>query len=323
MISWSRVHAVLDKTTRAVVQPNCPRRGLPFGAIVSAKSIRRRTVANEAMSRLFVRFHHITFAYPSAVDPLFADLSLHLPAGWSGVVGANGTGKTTLLKLATGELTPDAGAIEAPSRAVYCPQRTDDRPEQFEEFLGDPTKSAWTLREMLGVEADWLGRWATLSHGERKRAQIAVALWLEPDVLAIDEPTNHLDAHARQALATSLRAFRGVGLLISHDRALLDSLCRQCVFVDPPDVIVRPGGVTKGTEAAALEQKATQRQHEQNKRAYKKVRREAVRREGLAKQAQSRRSKRGLAIKDHDAREKRIGPASVAKTASAAGSGGN
>lgn len=257
------------------------------------------------MSRLFVRFHNVTFAYPSAVDPLFSDLSLHLPPGWSGVVGANGTGKTTLLKLATGQLTPDAGAIVAPTRAVYCPQRTDDMPEKFEEFIRTQTKSAWTLREMLDIEAEWLGRWATLSHGERKRVQIAVALWLEPDVLAIDEPTNHLDAHAREILAISLRSFRKVGLLISHDREMLDSLCGQCVFVDPPDVTIRPGGITKGIEAADIERQTAQRQHEQNKRLYKKVRREATRREGLAKQAQSRRSKRGLAIKDHDAREKR------------------
>ena len=257
------------------------------------------------MSRLFVRFHNITFSYPSAVEPLFSDLTLHLPAGWSGIVGANGTGKTTLLRLATGQLAPEAGTIDAPPRTVYCAQRTDDVPDRFEELIGDQTKVAWSIRDMLGVEDDWLDRWATLSHGERKRAQIAVALWREPDVLAIDEPTNHLDAQAREALANSLRCFKGVGLLVSHDRELLDSLCRQCAFIDPPEVTVRPGGVTKGMEAAEIERQTAQRQHEQSKRAYKKVRREAARREGLAKQVQSRRSKRGLSIKDHDAREKR------------------
>jgi ATPase subunit of ABC transporter with duplicated ATPase domains len=77
------------------------------------------------------------------------------------------------------------------------------------------------------------------------------------------------------------------------------------VFIDPPEVTVRPGGVTKGMEAAEIERQTAQRSHEQSKRAYKNIRREAARREGLAKQAQSRRSKRGLAIKDHDAREKR------------------
>jgi macrolide transport system ATP-binding/permease protein len=257
------------------------------------------------MSRYFVRFHNVTFSYPSAADPLFSDLSLHLPAGWSGIVGANGAGKTTLLRLAAGLLTPDAGAVEAPPRAVYCPQRTDDAPEQLRELLDARTKGAWSIRDMLGVEADWLDRWTTLSHGERKRAQITVALWLQPDLLAVDEPTNHLDAHARDVLVGSLRSFHGVGLLVSHDRELLDSLCDQCVFVDPPDVMVRPGGVTKGMEAAAIERQTASRRHERDKRAYERVRREAIRRQELAAQADRRRSKRGLAAKDHDAKEKR------------------
>ncbi len=263
------------------------------------------TIGNEAMSRLFVRFHNITFTYPSAAAPLFCGLSLHLPCGFSGVVGANGAGKTTLLRLATRHLTADVGTIETPARTVYCPQRTDDTPDRFEQLLAAQTKSAWSIREMLCIQSDWLNRWATLSHGERKRAQIATALWLEPDVLAVDEPTNHLDAPARQIVGAALRSFRGVGLLVSHDRELLDSLCTQCVFIDPPDVTVRPGGVTKGAEAAKLERQTAQRQHEQDTRAYEKVRREAIRQEGLARQAQNRRSKRHLAIKDHDAREKK------------------
>ncbi|MBN1359979.1 MAG: ATP-binding cassette domain-containing protein [Sedimentisphaerales bacterium] len=176
------------------------------------------------MSKRFVRFHHLAFAYPSSVEPLFSDLSLHLPCGWSGVVGANGAGKTTLLKLAVGVLTPDRGAVDAPARTLYCPQRTDNAPEHFAQLLDTQTKAAGTVRDMLGVQADWFDRWPTLSHGERKRAQIAVALWREPDVLAVDEPTNHLDAPARDIVADALRSFRGVGLLVSHDERFLDAL---------------------------------------------------------------------------------------------------
>jgi len=257
------------------------------------------------MSRLFVRFHNVTFAYPAAAEPLFSSLSLHLPCGWSGVVGANGAGKTTLLKLATGQLTPDAGTVEAPRRAVYCPQRTDDAPGRLKELLDDRTKPAWSIREMLGVGMDWPDRWQTLSHGERKRAQIAVALWLKPDVLAVDEPTNHLDTDAKNAVAAAMRSFDGVGILVSHDRELLDSLCGQCVFVDPPDVTVRPGGVTKGMAVADAERQAASRQHEQDRREYSRLRREAIRRQQLAASADRPRSKRGLGAKDHDAKEKK------------------
>ena len=100
-------------------------------------------------------------------------------------------------------------------------------------FIQSHTKPALILKSRLGVEEDWETRWSTLSHGERKRAQIGVALWREPDVLAVDEPTNHLDAQARDMLKNALEAFTGVGLLVSHDRELLDSLCDQCCFIDP------------------------------------------------------------------------------------------
>ncbi len=257
------------------------------------------------MSRLFVRFHNVTFAYPSAAEPLFLGLSLHLPCSWSGVVGANGAGKTTLLKLATRQLAPEAGVVEAPPRVVYCPQRTDDAPATLTEFVDDRTGPARSICEMLGVQADWPDRWQTLSHGERKRAQIAVALWLQPDVLALDEPTNHLDTDAKNAVVAAMRTFDGVGLLVSHDRELLDSLCGQCVFLDPPDVTVRPGGVTKGMEVADLERQTASRQHEQDRREYDRIRREAARRQRLAAAADRRRSKRGLGRKDHDAKEKK------------------
>ena len=76
--------------------------------------------------------------------------------------------------------------------------------------MADMAGQALELRGRLGLEEDWIGRWDSLSHGERKRAQIAVALWRRPSVLAIDEPTNHLDREARRMLAEALRRYDGV-----------------------------------------------------------------------------------------------------------------
>jgi macrolide transport system ATP-binding/permease protein len=256
------------------------------------------------MSKLFLKFHNMTFSYDTASEPLFRDVSVHIATGWSGVVGANGVGKTTLLKLATGLLEPEEGHIDRPRRSLYCPQRTDDIPNKLDEFFATNTKSASVIKSKLGVHEDWITRWATLSHGERKRAQIAVALWLNPDVLAIDEPTNHVDGEAREIIATALQAFDGIGLLVSHDRELLDSLCQQCIFIDPPALITHPGGYTKGMLVAKNEQKSLQKQYVLKKRAYKKLHREAARRRKLANQYQKKRSKKGLAKKDHDAKEK-------------------
>ena len=250
-----------------------------------------------------VLFHGVSFSYESGTQLLLAGVELHLPVGWTGVVGANGAGKTTLLELATGRLRPLAGTVQT-GRAVYCPQRTDDPPEGMAGLLGDLEGGTLELRGRLGIDDDWLERWSTLSHGERKRAQIGVALWREPDVLAVDEPTNHLDTAARGMLFAALRQYRGVGLLVSHDRELLDRLCRQCAFVEPPEVCLRPGGYSQGTEQDALEQETAQREREQAKREVKRLEREAVQRRAEAERSNARRSKRNLG-KDNDARFKR------------------
>lgn len=251
-----------------------------------------------------LKFENVTFMYESSSEALFRNISLQINYGWTGIVGANGVGKTTLLKLAAGLLEPNKGSISICRNSVYCPQRTDDVPEKFGEFLRTRTKSAHVIKNWLGVCEDWIGRWNTLSHGERKRAQIAVAIWLEPDVFAIDEPTNHIDLEACRIVTRELRSYEGIGLIVSHNRELLDLLCRQCIFIEPPDIISRPGGVTHGIAAANEERQALEKQYAQKKQAYKKLRREVVKRGELAKQANKMRSKCGLARKDSDSREK-------------------
>ncbi len=258
------------------------------------------------MSKEFIKCHDISFGYPTSPEPLFKHLSLHLSPGWTGVAGANGTGKTTLLKLLTGELKPDEGNLEKPPQGLlYCPQRTDHMPADFEEFMYDFEERASFLKSCLQLEYDWLERWSTLSHGERKRVQLGVALWREPAVLAIDEPTNHLDRQARGFAADALRSYRGIGLLVSHDRELLDLLCTQCLFIEPPEVITRPGGYSKAAGVIHAEREAREKQHLQDKQAFKKVNKEMTRRREKAGQSDKRRSKRGLGMKDHDARSKK------------------
>ncbi len=256
------------------------------------------------MTDLSIQFQNVSFTYDRATQPLIRDLSVHFTRGWTGVVGSNGAGKSTILKLATGGLEPYQGGVIIPEFTIYCQQRTDDAPDQLDDLIHAIDGDAFRIKGRLGVEGDWMERWDTLSHGERKRAQIAVAVWRKPQLLAVDEPTNHLDAEAQDLLFAALSTFGGVGLLVSHDRKLLDDLCHQCLFVEPPDAILRPGNYTQGLHQAQKDKMTVQKQRNQAKLDFLRLKREAIKRRDAASQSHRKRSKRGLASKDHDARGK-------------------
>jgi ATPase subunit of ABC transporter with duplicated ATPase domains len=123
-------------------------------------------------------------------------------------------------------------------------------------------------------------------------------------VLAVDEPTNHLDIKAQEMLFAALSTFGGVGILVSHDREFLDNLCHQCLFIEPPDAILRPGNYSQGLQQAEKDEMTVQKQRIYAKHEYSRLKREAVKRRDAASQANRKRSKQGLASKDHDGREK-------------------
>ncbi|RRJ96072.1 ABC transporter ATP-binding protein [Opitutaceae bacterium TAV4] len=256
----------------------------------------------------------VEFGYAGMTSPLLSGLSVQFPTGWTGIVGANGAGKSTLLKLAVGELAPQSGLVQGPARggggsnALYVAQRTDEPPGELEDFFWAP--DAAVLKSRLRIGDDWIepGRWVTLSHGERKRAQIAVALWLEPALLALDEPTNHIDAEARWLLVEVLREFRGTGLLVSHDRELLDELCTHCLMIESPGATLRPGGISEALAQQETEERAVQHESEALRHAATRLRAEAQRRRVVADQkaAASRGSRsKKIPAHDHDGRAMR------------------
>ena len=168
----------------------------------------------------------VSYAHTASV-PILKDVSLQLHPGWTGLVGPNGAGKTTLLRLLCGELTPDAGSIRLHPPALQprlCRQRVERLEPEVAAFASASDRDAHRLRGRLGLDAGDLARWPTLSPGERKRWQVGAALAAEPPLLLLDEPTNHLDAPARDVLLGALARYRGIGVLVSHDRELLNRL---------------------------------------------------------------------------------------------------
>jgi ATPase subunit of ABC transporter with duplicated ATPase domains len=256
------------------------------------------------MARFFLSFNSVEFSYPSSVYPVVRNVSFELAPGWTGVTGENGAGKTTLLLLAAGLLPPAAGTISGPGDSLYCPQRTDLIPELWEELFFAGDNAAGRLLNSLGIGDDWPYRWETLSHGERKRFQLAVALRRNPAFLAVDEPTNHLDAEASALALEALKTYRGIGLLVSHDRTLLDSLCGNCLFLRDGTVTLRPGGVSRGL--AGEERERTEQRGARKKLLEEEERlmAEAARRRRAVEGSRSRLSKRMLDPKDRDGRGK-------------------
>jgi macrolide transport system ATP-binding/permease protein len=249
-------------------------------------------------------FQDVSFSYDSSA-PLFERLSCDCGPGWTGVVGGNGSGKTTLLKLAAGLLEPVSGAVVRPGGAcppLYVPQRTDFSSVEVADFLAAEDAAACALRGLLGIRPDWCGRWETLSHGERKKAQVAVALWRRPAVLALDEPANHLDRDARILLREALRKFPGAGLLVSHDRELLDELCIRCIFIRPPAAAVRPGGYSRGLDQERNEDERARLEREKLKDELVRLKRERERRRELKPKKTSAAARRKAAAGDPDAR---------------------
>ncbi len=184
-----------------------------------------------------LKIRNLSYKYPSAAEPIFNAINLDFEEGWSAVTGINGSGKSTLLKLIIKELKSKKGMITGNSLVVYCAQNTEFPPKELEEFMMTYTKEAYRLRDLLQVKDEWIGSWRVLSHGERKRLQLAVALSSESDVLMVDEPTNHLDSQSQAIVVEALRSYKGIGILVSHDRILLDALSQYTVMIKSGEVL--------------------------------------------------------------------------------------
>ena len=185
---------------------------------------------------------------------LFSDLSLAFGCERTGVVGRNGVGKTTLLRLIAGLSGPGEGTVARAGRIGWLEQRRDPRSDETAaEALGvagplsivarvlaglgfeeDLAEADWTLNDRIAAALTEVGLdgldpqrpTATLSGGEQTRLGLAALLLTQPDLLVLDEPTNHLDAEGRALVAGVLGRWKGGAVVVSHDRSLLRTMDR-------------------------------------------------------------------------------------------------
>ncbi len=165
-----------------------------------------------------------------------------------GVIGTNGTGKTTLLRMLAGMEEPDEGTITTANHVVirYLPQHPEFDPEMsgLECVLaGNVTdENRWTMESdakammtRLGID-DFEQPAGQLSGGQRKRLALISVLLSPADILLLDEPTNHLDHTMADWLEDYLKKRRGALIMVTHDRYFLDSVCNRIVEIDKGSV---------------------------------------------------------------------------------------
>lgn len=175
---------------------------------------------------------------------LVRDASLYVDTGDKvGIIGMNGTGKSTLLRILAQAEEPDSGTVQVfPNvRISYMPQNADmnEQATVLEQvFLGLSQEyreiaayEARTMLNRLGI-TDYDKKIGALSGGQRKRVALATALIQPADVLILDEPTNHLDMEMAAWLEDYLRRFAGGMLLITHDRYFLDRVVNRIVELE-------------------------------------------------------------------------------------------
>ncbi len=193
--------------------------------------------------------------------PLFADLSLTVHAGDRiGIVGLNGTGKSTLLSVLTGDREAEQGTVRwgRGVRIASLGQNPDLGPGTVREAVGHGWEGEAVL-DRLGMGAFLDTPTDQLSGGEAKRTALARTLVTETDLLVLDEPTNHLDVDAISWLEQRLASFSGGLLFVTHDRHVLDRVTTRILELDRGTGFVHEGGYASYLEAKALREESAQK----------------------------------------------------------------
>src|SRR5215211_1196260 len=191
--------------------------------------------------RVVLEMEDVLHAY-GAGEPLLEDLDLVVERGERvALLGPNGTGKSTIMRLATAELSPQSGTVRSGNNVTLAYQdqqlaRLDDRKTILQETMDATGFDAPDARDLLGAflfsGEDVFKRVSSLSGGERNRLSLAEIVVSGANLLLLDEPTNNLDIPAREALEEALLDYRGTMFFISHDRYFLRKLATRVVDLE-------------------------------------------------------------------------------------------
>ncbi len=218
-----------------------------------------------------ISISNLSFTYDGSSEAVFDNVNLRLDTDWKlGFVGRNGRGKTTLLKLLSGELK-GGGSITASVRFDYFPYTVEDTGAYMMDIIRNaaPDAEDWEIyREMslLDIDTDTAYRpFFTLSGGERIKAMLAGLFLRKNAFLLIDEPTNHLDSEGRRLFGGYLQKKSGF-ILVSHDRRLLDACTDHTLSINKCDIELLKGSYSEWEKNKAMRDSSERERNEKLKR---------------------------------------------------------
>lgn len=204
-----------------------------------------------------IQIKNLNFSYESGLAPIFSNINLDFDSSWKlGIIGRNGRGKTTLLKILSGDLIGQ-GEIVTNLNFVYFPKfisnknlLTIDVLTQNQEF------PLWKLEcefMKLALNPEALHRhFNTLSGGEQTKALLAVLFLKENVFPLLDEPTNHLDLKTRQIIAKYLKNKKQGFIIVSHDRSFIDATVDHVAAIERTQMIVHQGNYSVYEEEKSM-----------------------------------------------------------------------
>lgn len=217
----------------------------------------------------YIHLAHLSFHYDNSDEMIFEDVTLHLDSRWHlGLVGRNGRGKTTLLKLIHGDLKAN-GALQKDVKTRYFPYPVKDPTKQtadiVTEIIGDLDWRVYKELNLLKVDASVLFQpYQTLSPGEQTKILLACLFIHDDDFVLIDEPTNHLDEDGRALVSAYLQNKQGF-ILVSHDRAFLDDCIDHVLAINKNSI-----ALTQGNLSTYLENRSRQEHDERMRQIHLK-----------------------------------------------------
>lgn len=200
-----------------------------------------------------ISIKNLTFGYDGNINNVFDNVSFNIDTDWKlGLIGRNGKGKTTLLKLLLGELKY-TGTISKNIDFDYFPFEVKNKEKMAIEIVNEiaPCAEDWEIIKeinLLGANTEILYRTFNLLSGGEQVKVLLVSLFLKGNnFLLIDEPTNHLDIQTRDTLAEYLKRKKGF-ILVSHDRIFLDKVVDHIISINNTNIEIQKGNFSSWKE---------------------------------------------------------------------------